>query len=151
MTARMKAVQRPRKTAAAPRHPPLQNPRAEVPADLVADGVADDRRDDDHDEHAGEGDVTELGRGPGEQGHRLAGHDEPDEDRVLGEDDQAGDEQDQPAGQLEDAVDQATHAAKVSTADGSRAAGRVPGTGKACGNPGRARSQPVPAAPAITG
>ena len=146
MTARKKATHRPRKTAVPPRRArkswasssrsrclariaPLQDPRAEVSSDLVADRVADDRRDDDHDQHAGEGDVAEPGRGAGEQGHGLAGEDEADEQRVLGEHDQAGDEQDQPAGQLEDAVDEAAHAASVPTAIGSHVPGKDTGAG----------------------
>ena len=101
-----------------------------MPADLVADRVADDRGDDHHDQDAGQRHVPELGGGAGEQGHRLPREHEPDEERVLGEDDQAGDEQDQPAGEPEDPVDQTAHAGVGAGRPKRRARRAAPGASR---------------------
>ena len=87
-----------------------EEPWAEVAPDLVADRVPYDRRDDDHHQHAGQGHVPQLRGRAGEHRHGLAGEDEPDEESVLGEHHEPSDQQDQPAGEPEQAVDQTAHA-----------------------------------------
>jgi hypothetical protein len=91
--------------------PHLQDSRAYLPADLVADAVADDRRDDDDEDHQRQVHVAAAGRDAAEHGGGLPRDDEPDEQGVLGEHQQADQNVDEHAGYAQDVVDQAAHAA----------------------------------------
>jgi len=88
-------------------HP--QDSRAHLPADLVADRVADDRGDDHDKDDQPQHHVASAGGDAAEHGGGLAGDDEPDEQRVLREDDHADEDVDQDAGNGQHVVDQGPH------------------------------------------
>ncbi len=110
--------------------------------DLVADAVPDDGRDHDDHQHGRQVGVAQAGGDPTEDGQRLTGQDEADEQRVLGEDDEADDGVHDPGGGAEDLLDEGVHRPSIRHTPVSHLSGAAGPRGPVSGVPRRSRAAP---------